>query len=202
MTKRLSALLIAIPLLYYFALIVGAATYPGYSHMTRYASELGAAGAPYPWLFNVSIVSLGIAAILASLRLPKVFRALGAGRVWSMFTAIALAIWGVSMVMGGVFPMPDERHGAFGLGLVAPLIPLFALLALGSVADSRGIRLFLAMVFVASIAMLAIMFGVGELVTRANVGLYQRLNTAVSIPWFAVLGAWLHLRATSQRTTA
>jgi hypothetical membrane protein len=44
--KLLLAALIAVPICYYFALIVGAATYPGYSHITRYASELGAADAP------------------------------------------------------------------------------------------------------------------------------------------------------------
>ena len=41
----LSWTLIAITALYYFGLFAGAATYPGYSHMTNYASELGAAAA-------------------------------------------------------------------------------------------------------------------------------------------------------------
>lgn len=194
MRKLLPMALIAIPVLYYFALIVGAATYPGYSHVTNYASELGAAEAPYPALFNISIILAGAAAIFASLAMPASFRAAGALRLWSILAAIALALWGVAMVMGGLFPMPDERHGAFGLGLAAPLIPLFTLLALRPVEDSRGIRIFLALVFAASVVMLAIMFGVGELVTRANVGLYQRLNTAASIPWFAVLGIWLLAR--------
>ena len=38
---------------------------------------------------------------------------------------------------------------------------------------------------------LAIMFGLGELVTRRNVGIWQRINSGFSIPWFAVLGFWL-----------
>ena len=63
--------LFAIPAVYYFALIVGAATYPGYSHVTNYASELGAAGAPYPALFNVSIILAGAAAILAALTMSR-----------------------------------------------------------------------------------------------------------------------------------
>ena len=90
--------------------------------------------------------------------------------------------------------MPDERHGAFGLGLVAPLIPLFVLLALGSVKAAGAMRLFLGLVFAGSVVMLAIMFGVGELVTQANVGLYQRLNSGISILWFAVFGLWLLTR--------
>ena len=191
MRNRLALALIAITAFYFFALLAGAATYPGYSHVTNYASELGAADAPYPWLFNFGIIFAGAAALVAALSLPGAFRRLGASRGWSLAAAVALALWGAAMIMGGLFPMPDERHGAFGLGLVAPLVPLFVLLALRSVADAGAIRIFLGIVFAASIAMLAIMFGVGELVTRANVGLYQRLNSFVSIGWFAVLGVWL-----------
>lgn len=199
MRKVLPLALIAIPILYYFALIIGAATYPGYSHVTNYASELGAADAPYPWLFNVGIMLAGAAAILAAFLIPKSLPEIGAKRLWSVIAAISLALWGASMIMGGSFPMPDERHGAFGLGLVAPLIPLFVLLALRPIEDSRGMQVFLAIVFLASVVMLSIMFGVGELVTRANVGIYQRLNTAASIPWFAVLGVWLLMWANSPR---
>jgi len=194
MRKLLPLALVAIPLLYYFALLVGAATYPGYSHMTNYASELGAAGAPYPALFNVSIMVVGAAALVAALFLPGALRDLGGNRLWSVLAAVGLALWGVSMVMGGMFPMPDDRHGGFGLGLAGPWIPLFLILALRRVEDARRMQLFLAAVFLASVVMLAIMFGVGQLVTRANVGLYQRLNTAASIPWFFVLGLWLLAR--------
>ena len=87
--------------------------------------------------------------------------------------------------------MPDDRHGAFGLGLAAPLLPLFALLALRRVPDAGAMRIFLAFIFVGQLALLAIMFGVGELVTRANVGLWQRINSGIGIPWLAVLGLWL-----------
>jgi len=194
MTRRLSLSLIVITALYYFGLFAGAATYPGYSHITNYASELGAAEAPYPWLFNVSIMLAGLTAIVAALVLPPAFHAIRASRGWSVAAAVTLALWGAAMVMGGYFPMPDDRHGAFGLGLVAPLIPLFVWLALRPLVETRGIRTFLLAVFVASVVMLAIMFGVGGLVTRANVGLYQRLNSGVSIVWFAVFGLWLLTR--------
>ena len=194
MRRLLAAALIAIPLLYYFALFAGAATYPGYSHVTNYASELGAAGAPYPGLFNIPIIAAGAAALLAAFLLPRGFRRLGGSRIWALLATIALAMWGASMVMGGMYPMPDMRHGGFGLGLAAPLVPLFTLFAIRRIPDTRGMQIFLAAVFVASVVMLAIMFGVGGLVTRGNVGIYQRLNTAASIPWFGVLGIWLWYR--------
>ncbi len=88
MTRKLLLwALIAVPICYYFGLIVGAATYPGYSHITRYASELGAAGAPYPALFNVSIMIGGALAVLASIGLAialhdQVTAAAGYGPFW------------------------------------------------------------------------------------------------------------------------
>lgn len=191
MRHTLSWALIAVPLLYYFALFAGAATYPGYSHVTNYASELGAADAPYPALFNVPIMLAGVAALFAAFWLPSGLADAGGKRSWAGLAAIALALWGAAMVMGGWFPMPDDRHGGFGLGLAGPLVPLFAMLALAKAPGARGMTIFLGIVFIASAVMMAIMFGVGELVTRANVGLFQRLNTFASIPWMAVLGIWL-----------
>ena len=191
MRKVLLAAIIAVPVLYYFALLVGAATYPGYSHVTRYASELGAAEAPYPWLFNYSIIAMGLCAILGAVGLAGALRDLSGKRIWAIAAGMALAIWGVSMVMGGWFPMPDDRHGGFGLGLAGPLVPLFTMLALRPVPRSTGIRVFLAVVFVGSVVLLAIMMGVGGLVTRANVGIWQRINSGFGIPWLLVLGIWL-----------
>jgi len=66
MRTTLLGALISVPIFYYFALIAGAATYPGYSHVTRYASELGAADAPHPALFNIPIMIGGIAALLGA----------------------------------------------------------------------------------------------------------------------------------------
>ena len=193
--------LIAVPVCYYFGLLAGAATYPGYSHVTRYASELGAAGAPFPALFNFSIIACGLAALVGAFGLGAALRERGGGGAWASAATIALGLWGAAMVTGGVFPMPDDRHGAFGLGLVAPLIPLFTLLALRPVPNTRGMKWFLALVFVASVILLAIMFGVGQLVTRHNVGLWQRVNTGVSSPWLAVLGWWLLTRDRSADAT-
>jgi hypothetical protein len=194
MKKLLTAGLVAAPVLYYFALLAGAATYPGYDHATRYASELGAAGAPYPALFNISIIAMGVATLLGAVGLALSLRDISGKWLWAVLAALALALWGASMVMGGMFPMPDERHGGFGLGLAEPLAPLFVLLALLGAPRSGGMKAFLAFVFVGSLALLAIMMGVGGLVRLSNVGIWQRINTGFAIPWTAVLGLWLILR--------
>jgi hypothetical protein len=199
--KLLLIALIGVPVCYYFALIVGAASYPGYSHVTRYASELGAADAPHPALFNVPVIIGGVAAVLASIGVATALHDLSGRWLWPMLAAIALAAWGASMVMGGMFPMPDERHGGFGLGLAAPLVPIFAFLAIRKVPDADGMKFFLAAIFVLSVIVLAIMFGVGHLVTRRNVGIWQRINSGLSIPYFAVLGYWLLRREGRNVTT-
>ena len=186
--------LVAVPLLYYLALFGGALAYPGYSHVTQYASELGAAGAPYPGLFNNSIIAAGLAAILGGYALLAGLPRIGGIRLWAALAAITLALWGVAMVIGGMFPMPDERHGAYGLALAGQLTPLFTLLAIRGVGDAGAFKLFLAVIFLVSTALLAIMMGVGELVTLRNVGLWQRAYSGSSIAWLAVLGLWLHGR--------
>jgi len=94
--KLLLAALIAVPICYYFALIVGAATYPGYSHVTRYASELGAADAPCPALFNVPITIGGVAAVLASIGVVVALRDLSGRWLWAGLAGVALACWGAS----------------------------------------------------------------------------------------------------------
>ena len=194
MRNVLLGALIAAPIFYYFGLLAGAATYPGYSHVTRYASELGAADAPYPGLFNYSIIAGGIAALLGSIGLTGALHDLSGRWRWATPAGIALALWGASMVLGGMFPMPDARHGAFGIGLAGPLVPLFALLALRSVPDASAMKLFLIFIFAGSVIVLAIMFGLGQLVTRQNVGIWQRINSGISIPWLSLLGFWLFSR--------
>lgn len=191
MRRSLLWALVAVPVFYYFGLIVGALTYPGYSHATRYASELGAADAPYPELFNYSIIAGGIAALIGAFGLAGALRALTGRPIWALLAAIALALWGAAMILGGVFPMPDWRHGGFGLGLAAPLVPLFSLLAIWRLPDAAAMRAILAFVFVGQVVLLAIMFQVGQLVTLDNVGIWQRINSAFGIPWLALLGLWL-----------
>ena len=187
--KRLSLwLLVLVPLLYYFVLVVGALTYPGYSHVTRYASELGAQGAPYPALFNVGIVVAGLAAIAGAYGVTTVLRDISGGRLWPALAGLTLLLWGAAMVAGGMFPMPDERHGAFGLAMAGQLTPLFVLLALRRLDGWRPLKLFLGAVLLVSASLLAVMMGAGGLVTLANVGLWQRAYSASAIPWFAVLG--------------
>jgi len=94
--------------------------------------------------------------------------------------------------MGGLFPMPNPLHGGFGLGFAMVLAPLFLALALGGRGGALTVLLLGSFAFM--IATMAVMMGVGHLVTRANVGLWQRLNALAMFPWLGVAGLALARR--------
>lgn len=192
MTRALLRFGIAAPLLYFTTLIVASLTWSGYSHTTQYVSELGSAVAPYPWLFNFGIVATGLAGLLGGVGVARVLAA--EGRRWSGGLAgVALSAWGVGMIFGGLFAMPDPRHNGYGLVMAATLLPLLLMIALRGRAG-RKLNLFLLAWFVATAALMAVMFGAGGLVTRANVGLWQRGLALAMIPGIGIASAALARR--------
>lgn len=191
----LARLTLAVPVLYFGTLLAAAATWPGYSHVTRYASELGGPEAPRPAIFNTGIVVMGVVCTIASLGVFAAARRAGARGAFAALGALCLALFGASMVMGGMFPMPNPLHGGLGLGLALPLAPLFLALALRGRPGAGPLVAVLVASFVLMTATLGVMMGVGQLVTRANVGLWQRANALAMFPWIAVAGEMLARRA-------
>ncbi len=192
--------LILAPVFYYVALIGGSLLWPGYSHVTQYASELGSSASPNPMFFNGNVILCGLSALIGGFGLAQVLTRLSDSR-WAVAAGVSISLWGLAIVIAGLYPMPDDRHGAYGLAIVGQFTPLFAWLALRNVEGLGGLKTFLAVIFVASFALFAIMMGVGGLVTRANVGIWQRINTAVGIPYLAVLG-WVLLQQAKRRAFA
>jgi glucans biosynthesis protein C len=191
-TEKIRALLVAgilIPVVYFGLLIIAPLIYPGFSYITRYASEMGSADARYPVVFNTGIMLCGVAGLLASFGFFHAVRRLGGSSLLAALTGLTLFLFGIATFMGGRFPMPDERHGAYGLGLAFQLAPLFLALALWRVRDLRGLCIFLLVVFAVMTFFIAVMMGVGGLVTRANVGLWQRGNALAGFPWLGI-AAW------------
>ncbi|HEX6898447.1 MAG TPA: DUF998 domain-containing protein [Thermoanaerobaculia bacterium] len=182
---------IAVPILYYGTMLVSSLFFPGYSHITRYASELGGPDAIRPAIFNTGIILLGICGIAAGFGYTFALRRLTGKKTLPILAGLLLGLFGVAMVMGGLFPMPDERHGAYGLGMAVQLAPLFLWLALLKHPGLRGLKLFLLVTFVVSLAMFAIMMGVGQMVTRANVGLFQRMYSLTTFTWIGIASYYL-----------
>jgi len=193
--------LILAPVFYYVALIGGSLLWPGYSHVTQYASELGSSASPNPMFFNGNVILCGLAALIGGFGLTHVLNQLSGSRGWAIAAGISISLWGVAIIVAGLYPMPDDRHGAYGLAIIGQFTPLFTWLALRKVDGLNGLKTFLLVIFVASFALFAIMMGVGGMVTRANVGIWQRINTAIGIPYLAVLG-WVLLQRAKQRAFA
>lgn len=192
---QLARLAVAVPILYFGTLLVAAATWPGYSHVTQYASELGSAAAPRPAVFNSGIVGMGVVCVFAAVGVFLAAMHAGGRLVWTALGSLCIALFGVSMVMGGMFPMPNPLHGGFGLGFAQILAPLFLALGLRGREGLGGLVAVLWASFLFMTATMVVMMGVGHLVTRANVGLWQRLNALAMFPWMAVAGEVLARRA-------
>lgn len=179
---------VLVPVIYYGVLIAGGLMTPGYSHVTQYASELGMAGKPAAQIFNYGIIAAGACAITGSLGVLLGMRALGANILWALLTMLCLAAWGVSMVLGGLHPMPDPMHAGYGLGLAAVPAALFMFLGLSGRSDMGGLKSLLILSFLAMVALNVIMFNIGDLnlVRKANVGLWQRGYGLAMIPWIGL----------------
>ena len=185
--------LILAPAFYYIGLIGGALLWPGYSHVNQYASELGSAASPFPAVFNTSIILCGLSALIGGVGLSSALARLSGRKGWAIAAGISISLWGVAMIIGGSFPMPNELHGAYGLAIAGQFTSLFSLLALRKVEGLNGLKIFLGIIFVASLTLFALMMGVAGPLRRANIGIWQRVNTALGIPYLTVLG-WVLLQ--------
>lgn len=177
---------VIVPFLYFGTVILSALTYPNYSHVRQYASELGSANARYPYIFNVGIVLTGLATLVSLTGFRTALRTLRSNETTTWLFLVSLAAFGIGMVMGGLFPMPDPRHGAFGVGFGVHAASALLAALLWRTRTSRPLRIYFVMTAVAGVLMLAIMMGVGSFVTRANVGAFQRLYALANIPWIGI----------------
>ena len=178
----------AVPFLYYGTLLLSAALYPGYNHVTQYASELGSSQALHPAVFNVGTILNGVAIIAAGLGVFHAAVAVGARRILALVAAVCLVLFGLGMILGGLFPMPDPRHGGFGVGMAIHIVPFVLAVALWNRPGLRGLAGFLLVNGIVMLGLFAIMMGVGSLVTRSNVGLFQRAYSLTVFPWVGITG--------------
>ncbi len=181
---------VAVPFLYFGNLLFSALFYPDYSHIRQYASELGSAAAPHPWIFNTGVSVTALAVVAAAVGFHFALRRLGARPLLTALFVLALALFGVGAVFGALFPMPDPRHGGYGLGMAINVAPLLLALALWKRRDLRALNVFLLVNCVVVTILFAIMMGAGQLVTRANVGAFQRAYALAGFPWIGI-AAWV-----------
>lgn len=189
---------ILMPVLYFAALFVAGALYPGFSHVRQVASDLGADSAPYAYAtaFSVALVFVGLFGLAGSLRLFMGLRRAGASRVRSAFAGLIPAMPSLSLVQSGVFPLPSPHHSTFLLLLIGVFTPFVGAVALRTLPGTGAVRWTLYAAFVASLIVVSFFFGVGGVVTETTLGLWLRIWAAISLPTLAILCGVVRRRLT------
>jgi hypothetical membrane protein len=184
---------VASPVLYFASVAAGALTYPGFSVVRQFASELGAVGAPHPLVLNVGVVLSGVATLLACAGFWIALGRVAAPVAWRRWASVATGFQGTALVVAGLFPMPDWRHiVGSSLALPALIAPALLALALGRCGRAKTLRRYLAVTNV-----LMILGYVAFVSARGSgvLGLLQLLYTLLAIPWVGVAAyALLRLR--------
>jgi|CXWL01.1.fsa_nt_gi hypothetical membrane protein len=187
MTARsiLLAFGVAIPFLYFANLFgIGAIT-PGFDHATLLPSELGRDGMLNAALFNTGLIAVGVCGVLAAIGLFLALRQISGGVILASLTALCMLAFGVSMIVYGVFSLPDPRHYSPSLLIIASMLaPVFGAFALKPGGAARWILL---LGFLAGIGMIALNAGIGGIANDNNIGWIVRAHGAVAFTTFAYL---------------
>jgi len=139
----------AAPVLALASTLLAVAAYPHFNHARQYLSELGGATAARPAIFNAGVFAAGFLAALAGVGFGLAIAVLTRARIAGGLTAAVFLLAGYGLAQAAIFPWPDPRHLAINLGLGIQIAPLLLLWGLWPRRDLRGLKLFLAAVFVA-----------------------------------------------------
>jgi hypothetical protein len=94
----------------------------------------------------------------------------------------------------GVFPLPDPRHGTYGLGLTIHFAHFLLAAALWNRSDLHTLDLYLIMTGVMMLALLAVVLGIGSLATPSDAGVLTRVYALAVFPWLGIAGYVLDRR--------
>ncbi|MDZ4692079.1 DUF998 domain-containing protein [Terricaulis sp.] len=180
---------IAVPIVYFASQVAAMALNPGFDIATQQPSELGCCGAQLPLIANAGFLLTGVFAIAGGVGLSLGLRKLGGNAILAALAGLGMILFGIAMTMSGLFPLPDPLHYGFGLFPAGLLAPLFGALALK---DGGGVRWIVLAAFAASAVLVALMFGVGGVVTESNLGYFSRAVALVAFPAMGLL-CW-HVR--------
>lgn len=166
---------------------LGGWTAPGYHMLSQHASELLAFGGLPSWLMSIAAIGSGAAFVLFSIGVWRESRrrlSLG-GLAWALF--------GLSMISNGVWPMGTPMHGLYALGLINLIAPAMCHLDLDTRLNSRPAYAMTAFISLAGVLYLWMnLTGMDPAPYR---GLTQRLFSSIAAAWpFAV--AWRSYAAT------
>lgn len=199
----LKALALA-PLVYLASIAVAAYLWPDYDHMTQTIAALGSAAAPKAQLFNYGMMAAGGLTILGALGAFLGMRKLNANILWSLLTVVALALWGGALVQGGLHPVPDPMHEAYGVGLAIIAAPLLMFLGLAGRSDMGGLKGLLLISFLTLAGLWAARMNIGglDLIQPGQMGLWERGYALAAVLWISVAALAIDQRMSAKASRA
>ena len=182
---------ICIPFIYFINLIVLAALYPGYSHMSNWVSDLGRIEAPHHKIFNLVIFLSGILYLLTGLGFFYSVNRITGRKVQAIFIGVFIAVFGINYFFGAFYPLPDPRHGGYGIGLLHFFSPLLLAWAFWRLPDSRVFTIFQLLYFILILIFTVIPLEVWGVFNETNLGIFQRIQSVIIFAWFVYSCYWL-----------
>lgn len=174
------------PLVMVAVVYAAQALYPHFDQGSQFVSELGAAKAPHPMVFNLGMILAGLIGILAGAGFTHALEKAGGRRVVSAFGGLWIAMTGLGTLFAGLFHFPDDMHRVVGIALAVQLAPLFCAWALwGVVAHRRLVWVSIAWAF-GLILVFMLMAGAWDVRTGSDVGLWQRWHGFLGAAWIGI----------------
>ena len=174
--------LLAIALYLITVVVLGWLT-PNYSHITNVVSDLGRLDAPYHEAFSLLIGTVGVLFVLSSLGFFAVVKMVSGHWGLSVAIAMAVAAIGIGFMLSAIFPLPDPRHGGFGLARLIFLMPILISIAVWKKPGFLKLTIFNGVAFIGLLASIPIFRG---LIEQGQMGLGQRITVLIMFGWFAV----------------
>ncbi len=169
-------------------IIILGSLYPNYSHVQQFISELGMDNAPHSFAFSLIVIINGIFLTTSSLGIYKSIASITQKRLLAGFSSLGITLLGVTFIFSGIFPLPDDRHEAYGIGLFFLTTPIFMA---WSIKDIKSQNMFKYFQFGAFIALIVVMLAVVLFGETGNQGLNQRIFVSCTYCWLFFTYAYL-----------
>jgi hypothetical protein len=206
--RRVLALGIATPVIYFGIQFMAAPFFPDYSFFSHDASSLGSSDSTAPWIFNVGSLVVGVLSVAVAGAFLFALPRAGVGRVLATLSAMALVSAGIGSFNAFLHPLPDPRHTdglLANMGGGAALLPVLMSAVLWRLGARR-------LAVVTTIVWLALIPIVSGLIQRACIwsgtncdvyqsflnsshGILQRVAAAVAFVPIAVIAHLLRRRS-------
>jgi glucans biosynthesis protein C len=176
-------------------LFVLAAVTPDYSHITNMISDLGRIEAPYHKIFNATFILYGLLYLPTGLGFFYSVKWFTGRNQLAITIGFLVAMFSISPIFAGLYPLPDPRHSGYGIGDIVQLIlPFFLALAFWKTQGARSFAFFHLMSFIIFIIISFILIAI-RLIGHGNIpnmgGFIQRISILIVFIWYIFTYYWL-----------